>query len=222
MRKMTDLKVQQPSIIGVSTINHEKRVAMNLSCSEYVLMDFLVQRKAQRKHPTLHDIYRYTGFTKPELQALTVDLVRKGFVTEKAGHHEVLTAKWYSFFGNAEQEFDEFWKRNDRVFWTGAGSKKKALKLYAKARKKYSKEFLIQQRDHYAEYLEEERKGGFNRRVMMPERWLNPENEYYLTDWAQMAKELQEKREGKAETVLPKAIITEEERKKIYEQDSNQ
>jgi hypothetical protein len=57
------------------------------------------------------------------------------------------------------------------------------LSFYEKVRKEYSLEFIEQQRDAYHDYLIMEKKRGFNRAVMAAERWLNPANEYYLTDW---------------------------------------
>jgi hypothetical protein len=64
---------------------------------------------------------------------------------------------------------------------------------------------------------------------MMAERWLNPINEYYMTDWKTMAEEIQKKitsghikLEKNTQPMTKTEVVTAEQRKKEYEQDSNQ
>jgi len=227
-KNFKDMKVGPVNILGSTTINHSARVALGLNCSEYVLMDY-VYRCVQKKIPIdITDVYQKTGFRNEEQAVLLRNLVGKGFINPIDTPIPQITDKWATAFTDIQMEFEElFWKRNGKVFWTG--SKKKSYDFYYKTRKSFSRDFLVGQRDEYARYLELENKRGFNRRVMMAERWLHPSNAYYDVDWKTMADDIQ-KELDKANEKLNKAnqkaektqTLTAEERKKQYEQDSNQ
>lgn len=220
--------VKKPTILGSTTINHAARIELDLTCSDYVLMDYIYRAIRDKKPLDTLEIYRQTGFEEQAVGVILNNLVLKGFVVNERCNLPKITDKWASAFTNLTTEFEElFWRKNGKVFFTG--SKKKSYEFYSKLRKKYSKDFLVKQRDAYADYLEMEHKTGFDRSVMMAERWLHPSNEYYLSDWSSQANLIREKI-LKGTIVLKKSFeiqtkeetVTSEERKSRYEQDSNQ
>jgi hypothetical protein len=226
--RIKDMIVGPVPIIGSTTINHAMRIHLGMNCSEYVLMDYIYRCVKANRGMEITEVYQQTGFDEQSQGALLRGLVTKGFVFPEQTNPPSISAKWESGFKDIEKEFEElFWKKEGKVFFTG--SKKKSLVLYKNFRKKYSKDFAIKQRDAYCYYLTMERKRGFDRAVMMCERWLNPANEYYLVDWQQMGDEIKKKiSSGEAKNVkstekpVKTETITEEERQKTYEQDSNQ
>lgn len=230
---MTEKKVTSPTIFGSTTINHAARILLKMNASEYVLMDYIYRCVQKKKEMEVTETYRQTGFTTDQQEILLRSLVMKGFIWPDQVSPPRITSKWESAFADLKAEFDNlFWKKADeegkmKVFWPG--SNKKSFVFYHTIRKQYSREFLIEQRDEYARFLEMQSKNGFDQATMMAERWLNPRNENYLTDWKQMADDVEkktiekEKRQklGRETTAKSETIIS-AERKKQYEQDSNQ
>lgn len=214
-----------PLIIGSSTINHGARVNLAMNCSEYCFMDYIYRCVKKNRIINITETFRQTGFTQEQQETLLHHLIAKGFILPIDDEIPRLTTKWESAFADLDREFEElFWKKDDKVVWTGS-SKKRANSFYYNLRKKYSREFLIDQRNEYLRYLEAERKTGFPRRIMAAERWLNPINEYYDVDWKLLANEREaefNKNKEKAESSTKKENLTLEQRKQQYEQDSNQ
>lgn len=220
---ISDMKVELPRILGSTTINHSARTELGLNCSEYVMMDYIYRCVKKKRAVDLRETFVQTGFTAEQQKTLLTHLIEKGFVVPKNISPPEITGKWESAFADIEREFNElFWKRNGKTFFTG--SKKQSYKSYYALRKKYSREFLISQRDAYARYLDLEREDGFDRRVMMCERWLRPANEYYLVDWKEMGDDVMKKLKAKGwkEPTEKTQTVTSKDRKQAYEQDSNQ
>ena len=191
-------------------------------------MDYVERCVRNNRGVDTMETYRQTGFNETEQGQLLVRLVQKGFIIPEDCNPPKITTKWAGAFTDIEKEFEElFWRRNGKVFFTG--SKKAALKFYVALRKKYSREFVLGQKEAYAQYLDMEHKRGFDRAVMMAERWLNPINEYYMSDWKSMAEDIQKKitngqikLEKNTQPMTKTEIVTAEQRKQEYEQDSNQ
>lgn len=220
--------VAKPSVVGSTTINHAARIQLELTMAEYVLMDYISRAVRDKKSLDLTEVYIQTGMIEETQSSVLNNLVQKGFIIGEQVNPPKITDKWESAFTNMEKEFEEmFWRLNGKVFFTG--SRKKSYEFYYKLRKKYSRTFVIDQRNAYADYLEMEKKRGFNRAVMMAERWLNPSNEYYLADWKSQANEIRKSISSgviapvKSMEKIEKAeTVTSEERRLAYEQDSNQ
>lgn len=220
---IADMKVELPRILGSTTINHAARTELGLNCSEYVMMDYIYRCVKKKKIVDIKETFVQTGFTAEQQKTLLTHLVEKGFVYPKNVSPPEITDRWDTAFADIEVEFNElFWKRNDKTFFTG--SKKKSYGMYYKTRKKYSREFMISQRDAYARYLELEREDGFDRRVMMCEKFLLPANEYFLVDWEEMGDDVKKrlKAKGWKEPAEKTETITAKSRKEAYEQDSKQ
>ncbi len=230
--KITEIKVKLPSILGSTTINHAARIQLNLNASEYILMDYIYRCVQKKKEMEITETYRQTGFTVEQQEILLRSLVMKGFVWPDQVSPPKITSKWESAFADLKTEFDNlFWKKKDKeginkVYFPG--SNKKAFELYYKLRKQYSRDFLIDQRNQYAEFLEMQAKNGFDQAKMMAERWLNPKNENYLTDWKTLADEVKKMIKRKEESKKPvdamrkSEVLDTDQRKSQYEQDSEQ
>lgn len=215
--KILDQKVERPSIIGLTTINHAVRVQLGLTCSEYVLMNYIHQCHKNRTPLEVTATYRKTGFELEEQKTLAFALQRKGFIliTEDPIPH--ITSKWESGFGNMEEEFEnEFWKKDGKNVWL-TSSKKASFKKYVEARRTHPKEVIIAARDEYLEYLKWEHKRGFDRQIMMAERFLNLANEYFMTDWKSMTEEIKRKLNPPSVPPAEAKQITEAERQKEYD-----
>jgi len=215
--KILDQKVGKPEIIGMTTINHAVRVQLGLNCSEYVLMNYIYQCSKNKTPLEVTDTFRRTGFDVEEQKMVAYSLQRKGFIliTEDPIPH--ITSKWASGFADISIEFEnEFWKKDGKSIWF-TSSKKASFKFYVEARKNYPKEVIIGARNDYLEYLEWEHKRGFDRQIMMAERFLNLKNEYFMTDWKMMSEEIKKKLNPPNVQPKTESQITAEERKKEYD-----
>jgi hypothetical protein len=214
--KIMDHVVQKPDITGSTTINHVARVELGLNCSEYVLMSYVFHCAKNNKPLTVMETYQKTGFEEEAQLQVIRGLVQKGFVLFSPNEVPQVTSKWESAFTNIEDEFENlFWKKDGKVVWLGS-SRKQSLTFYVKARKKYPKETLIENRNDYIEYLDMEHKRGFNRQIMGCEKYLNEKNEYYLVDWKVLIERIKKELHPKEETKIVEPL-TKESRKKMYE-----
>ncbi len=225
--KIIEMKVKLPSILGSTTINHAARIQLGLNASEYVLMDYIYRCVQKKKEMEVTETYRQTGFATDQQEILLRGLVMKGFVWPDQVSPPKITSKWESAFADMKAEFDNlFWRMNGKVYFPG--SNKKAFELYYKLRKQYSRDFLINQRNQYARFLNMQEKNGFDQAKMMAERWLNPKNENYLIDWKTMGDEVEKKIKRKEEAQKPvdamqkSEVLDTNQRKTQYEEDSNQ
>lgn len=192
MTALNDYKSKAPAIIGSTTINHAVRVALLITCSEYVFLDFLKKIEEKQETADVLNIFIHTGFSTNEQEILLKALMQKSLVIIETGidgkdRSFRVSPRWNDAFPNLDKEFEEFWHDNNGVAWTG--TKKKALEYYVKIRKKYSKEFLLKQRDLYFDFLKLEEKGGFNRQKMMCQVFLNPMNERFNEDYEDYCKQ---------------------------------
>jgi hypothetical protein len=216
---LKEFKVGAPKIKGSTTINHNVRVKLNLNTAEYVLMDYIFNCVDKNKPITTDDTYINTGLIEEEQLAWLNSLVAKGFILPLQTEIPTVTDKWPSAFGNIGREFDEeFWKKDGKVVFPG--NKKKSRSYYSKLRKKYSKDTMIEQRNQYLRLISLEHKKGFDRKVMICERFLGP-NEEFLNDWKTQADELDKSVNKTDEKPKKTESITAEDRKRAYEQNFN-
>lgn len=223
MSKISDYRSSPPQITGSSTINHEIRVKLELTCSEYVLIDHMHRKELKGEMADTLSVYINTGFTEQNQTLLIKSLIAKGFLFIEPGQKIVLTSKWADSFSNLDKEFEAFWYEFDDnvkrvVAWTG--TKKKALEYWHKLRKKHSFEYLMSQRNAYFEYLKLEHKRGFARQRMMCQVFLNPGSERYMEDYADYAKQLKIKLGLIKDNGVVENVLTEEKRKEFYAKDN--
>jgi hypothetical protein len=227
--KIKEMKVAMPSILGSTTINHAARIQLMLNASEYVLMDYIYRCIQHKREMEVSETYRQTGFTTEQQQILLRSLVMKGFVFPDQVSPPKITSKWESAFADLKAEFDNlFWRKDGKAFFPNS-SNKRSFGFYNTVRKKYPKDFLIKQRNHYDDYLKMQAATGFNQAKMMAERWLNPKNENYLIDWKQLADDIKEKirngeervKQGNEKMEKIESVST-KDRRSQYEEDNKQ
>lgn len=219
MTKLDNYKSKPPAIIGSTTINHAARVRLGLNCSEYVMLDHMAKKDEKGGQADTLTVYLNTGFTIDEASRLFRSLIAKGFVMV-TGDDFTLTSKWADAFPDIDKEFEAcFWTKDGKVAWTG--TKKKALEYYYKLRKKYSRDFLVEQRDNYFEFLKLQKKlRNFDQQKLMCQVFLNPANERFNEDYADYIKQLKA-HYGDPDAVKP-APITKEDVMNQYGKNNNQ
>lgn len=223
MSVFENFKSEKPPVTGTSVINHAVRLKLKLNCSEYVYLSYLASCVKKSIVIDPMEVYKETGMDVNEQNVLTKTFIANAFVFIEKDGSLTLTSKWFDAWPNHEKEFEEFWFKDKKAIWTG--SKKKALEFYIKVRKQISKDKLIEQRNKYLEFIAATRKTGFNRDVMMAERWLNPKNEYYLEDYQSYIDQLKTRYSWLFVTPgeTPQAAsLTKDDYTKAYEQDTNQ
>lgn len=231
MSKIGDYRSSPAQITGSSTINHEIRVKLQLTCSEYVLIDHMHRKELKGEMADTLSVYVNTGFTEQNQELLVKSLIAKGFIRIEQGQVIKLTSKYEDAFPNLDKEFEEFWietlpdkgdlnhtKMIRHVAWTG--TKKKALEYWHKLRKKHTFDYLMAQRSAYFEYLELEHKRGFARQRMMCQVFLNPGSERYMEDYADYAKQLKIKL-GLLKEETKIEVLSSEQRKEFYAKNNN-
>lgn len=196
MTKLSDYKSKAPDIIGSTTINHGARVRLGLNCSEYVFLDHLTKKDQKGSIADTLSVYINTGFGESETKALFRSLIAKGFIVPDGQYYNI-TSKWEEAFPDLDREFEShFWleviEGHKKVAWTGA--KKKAMEYYIRLRKKYSRDFIVTQRDNYFKFLDLQKKlRNFDQQRLMCQVFLNPATERYMEDYEDYIKQLKAK-----------------------------
>ena len=223
MGKIADYRSSPPKITGSSTINHEIRVILQLTCSEYVLLSYMSKEQEKGQMADTLSVYINTGFIEQNQELLLKSLIVKGFIRIEPNQVFKVTSKWYDAIPNLDKEFDLFWfeMKNDKRIPAWTGTKKKAIEYWHKLRKKYSFDYLMLQRTNYFEYLALENKRGFDRQRMMCQVFLNPANERYAEDYADYAKQLRIKLGIDVPETKKEEVLTEEKRKEFYAKNNN-
>ena len=228
MTKENSLKnfVSKPvDITGFSTINHNLRIKMQITCSEYVMMDYIYTSQIKKRIPEMTECYRKTGFTDKEQNILVHALVQKGLVLMPKSDQQTgfeITDKWNQHFHTLDQEFEnEFWvdldEEKGKIVNAWPGSKTQALKNYKLVRKNHTLEFLLKQRHHYFKYLKACHDTGFMRQKLMCSVFLGPQ-ERFLENWEEETNKLiKPKQEAKPK----KQAVTMQEIDKLYEENPN-
>jgi len=182
-----NFKSKAPKIAGTTLIDHAKRVALGLNCSEYVLMIYLNECA---KNPEPYDYVKAqmtTGFTHEQQDKLLSRLTEKAQIFGHGLHGTYTpTSMWYNQFSDLEKEFRKFWTDliDGKIRNAWPGSKPVAEKLFKKVREKYSFDYLMKQRKEYFRYLERViRIKGFDRQKMMATVFLNPEKQRFNERW---------------------------------------
>ncbi len=231
--KFKDFVSKPLDITGFSTINHNIRLKTGLTCSEYVLLDYIYTIQKKGKIPEMSECYRKTGFNDKEQKLLVQALIKKNMVLIPTSENQVafdITEKWTIHFHNINAEFENlFWtmydeeKKRNVVAWPG--SKPQANKNYIIVRQNHSLEFLLEQRKQYFEYLKACHETGFYRQKMMCSVFLGPQ-ERFLEDWKFQSEEIMknkkkvELKEGKV-NVAPATMKEIEQLYKLPTQENN-
>ena len=219
MDTFSKIKGQAPKIIGSSFINHDNRVKLNLTCSEYVMMEYIYKCVKNNEEVVFDQMFINTGFTKEQQGILIRNLVEKGFVFPKETPIPLISDKWESVFPDIEKEFEEFWHEiidgKRKAAWQG--SKKDAFSKYKIIRKEISKELAFNQREFYFEFLNLEKKyRKFSRQRMMCSVFLGPQRRIF-EDWANYGQEIKDEFESKEVVIAKPSKMTKEQFDKLHQ-----
>ena len=159
-------------ITGTTTINHSIRQQLKLSCSQYVVMDFLHTWKTKNKEKlfTPDDIWKAIGILDigPELINLKqMGLINIDFHTMKFTIHY----EWLNFF-NVDEKFDELW-----VVFGKKGNKPTALNRYKIVTRKVSHDVLMLAAKKYIKYQDAIKAERQFRKGL--DVWLNPQKNHW-------------------------------------------
>ena len=219
---LADFKSKAPEITGFSTINHNLRVKLGLNCSEYIIIDYVHNRNLAGKPADIQHCKVRTGFGQHEQEYILNSLIKKGFILppSEGATRFAVSGKWREALSNIEDEFEKsFWvifdKEKRRFIPCWPGSKSQAKKNYAKVRKSYTHEFLLQKRSEYFEYLDACHKTGFIRQKMMASVFLGPQ-ERFLEDWKQQKETQLKLHKVEEKPEKPVKAMTMEQVKKLY------
>jgi len=151
-----------PKVTGRTIIDHNIRIEMGLSLTQYVTVDFYenwVQKKGKYLSPNKGDLYVSTGLSQvPEeiefLQGI-------GLLTTNESGHVIPTDKWNNRYANP---IEEFWAIHAK------GSKATAKQRLPKALKKIDKNTLLAKLKEYIKTNDYQFLKGLD-------VWLNPDKE---------------------------------------------
>ena len=153
-------------VFGKTTIDHKIRVNLNLSCDEYVFMEYMKywqDNKVERITQGL--LWRYTGIKPLEAEIIINSLKEKKLLYRDEKTKVVTTSQDWDDQFNAANDFKKFWEIAQK------GNRERARKYYLKCIKIISHEELSA---CYKKYVENcDLTGTFRQHTST---WLNPKN----------------------------------------------
>jgi hypothetical protein len=180
-------------ITGKTTINHRVATELKISLDQYCLLELIEKCEARREHFTMDLCYKRLGFQSGKVLKELTDLRILGFVEKRANNTPKVTLLWRNAFELNPNEFEIFWNKDGKCCWPGS-SKKDAFSKYTAARKLYSAEYLLSQRNNYLNYLL-----VTNRYIMGCSVFLGLEKENFNIDWKINKDQKQEVKQEKRE-----------------------
>lgn len=166
-------------IRGVSLVDHKIRVALGLTCDEYVAANFVYWCVKKKKFPISVSrdpelLWKHTGMRPHDIIPLLESLKEKGLVS-KGEQGIQLSKEWFQEIEKPDDaEFEKFWEAYGKV-----GNKKEARNRFTLALKITTYDHLIKQHQKYATYLEE----NPWRAKMACSVFLNPNNERWNDEY---------------------------------------
>jgi hypothetical protein len=175
-------------INGNTTINHQIRAKLSISCDLFVFIDCIHKLSRDSKIVTYEAIYEKTGFDIEQCinffnLAIMLDLVEP---STNALTVFRATETWIRAFNPEEDEFETFWKsmeiivKGQKKLISWKGSKHDALMKYTKVRQVESFDYLMKQKESYFNMIA----NSSFRQVMGCSVFLNPQTKRYMEDWS--------------------------------------
>jgi hypothetical protein len=175
----------KPKVTGITTINHNKRVRLNLSCSDYVVADFLSNLKFDTLDYYENNVYSKIGCDIQQYLMSIHNLSAKGIIVINGLNTTFLfTDLWKD---KKEYSFEDFWSIKEATKGkaeTWPGSKKRAQQLFEKRVKVFGLKHIMKAKDEYFKYLGREW-ATFDRPIMGAPVFLGPD-ERFNEDWASL------------------------------------
>lgn len=156
------MKIQMILPRGENIIVHSARMKLELNCTDFCVFDTILQRKLKGKETSYFDIENYTGLEPIQIQCCINIMVKKNLVVIKDNQfylNKKLVDDAYSEKENdLEKEFNIFWKtiKDDEEINCWPGPRQASLEKFKEARKKYSFDFILNQKKNYFKLLEHE------------------------------------------------------------------
>ena len=134
-----------------SSVNHNVRVLLGLSCDEYVVMEVLHELYSEQPITLVVRLMNRIGTTEAETKSILVSLCEKKFlyISDEFIPMYLIDKRWLDCF-DVNADFEEFF-RTFREF----GNKASSQKAYDKARKIADKETLLEAAKVYLAYCDE-------------------------------------------------------------------
>lgn len=149
----------------ISNINHKVRVKLGMTCSEYVLLDYLYDLQLKNKKPSGKIVEKDLGFDKDETEQLLKALVIKELYAQGG----IISDSWKAQFNFAE-EFAAFWE-----IFLKKGNRAKSQINYCKCRRIVDKDVLFDAAERYIKSKE----GKERQFIKGCESWLNPAEKHW-------------------------------------------
>jgi len=210
---LKSMKIREILPDGKNIIEHSVRIKLGLTCDEYCVFDTILSRKKRNKTTKFADIENFSGLS-PEIINLSI-LKMSQMLLLKINNNEFFLNKtmideaFKPLDDKLEDEFEKFWKieKDGKLTNCWAGPRTAALIKFKVARKKFSFEFIMQQRSDYFKLLEHQT----YRQVMQATKFLNIKTgqieEDFKSQWPDHFKE-----QSKTET----KILTKTEKDNLY------
>ena len=158
MTKFSEKITERTWPSGTTCINHRVRVMMDLTLTEYCILDLIIKRKSMGKDVTYTTIENSLGIPVDTITKATKLLEQKQMIKydnkfflnpETVKRLKVLEEGQYA------SEFEVFWmmKKDDKNVVAWPGPRKDAYEKFVTARKQFSLEFIMKQRENYFKYL---------------------------------------------------------------------
>lgn len=172
---------KKPTVTGHSAINHNVRVKLGITSSEYILLQYLQMLLEDGMVPDEHNAWTMLGQTMNTIDLGIKFLKDHGRITEDQGRI-IIYPEWYKAHKEKGFEFSLFWKPviigSDTVSWRQGSSKEGTRKKFAPILKVIPIEQLIWNKLRYFFYKWESKSTDY---IMLAETWLGPDRHYLAT-----------------------------------------
>ena len=169
-------------ITGVTNIKHSIRKKLELTLSEYVVLDYLQRCAEDNMPPDKDNCISLIGEPLDITMMIANKLKEKGFVA-MINDIPVPTSKWTMMFGFRESDFRHFWQpvmiEDDEVRWRPGGSKENTRDKLKIALKECSIEQIIVQKIRY--FVRQYTQNGLDF-IMMAQRFVG-RDKYFKSDY---------------------------------------
>lgn len=167
---------EQPwaGVHGTTLIDHRIRNQLQLTCDEYVYLQFVYNWNKENGAISFydHDLWRAIGKRNTDAEANST--YKKGFIIPTIGTSHCNTSDKWNIHFDQSLEFDEFW-----TLYRKWGNKADTKRKYEKCRKIASKEQIFKGVKAYLQFKE----GTEQQYIMKAETWLNPEKRHWEDEY---------------------------------------
>jgi len=208
-----DFKSTSQYPIGSTIIDHKIRVKLGLTLAEYCIMDLIQLLKQNNEAVKFTKFQAFLGFDEGTSRKILISLREAGFISTDNNKVDIME-KWAEAFGVNELEYMEFATINGIKCWPQ--SFEAIRKEYIRTRKKYSHEYLIDQRTWYFLFLNLPVNSYRNK--MGGAVWLGMKNCHFNDNWKEQYESLRDGKTilGKNTEMKKQSTMTAEEKAEMF------